>query len=257
MDKAIIGGTGVYDIGDACRSVTVETCYGLVDVSIVNIEGEEICFLARHGKKHGTPPHKINYRANMMALKELGVKFVYSTAAVGSCNENFMPGDAVIISDFIDQTKVRALTIYEGDDGRVMHTDMSDPYCSMLREQLKTEAAKQDFKIKDGKAVYVCTDGPRFETRAEIKSYINLGGDLVGMTNVPEVVIAKELGLCYSAVGIITNWCTGFKNEEITFEDIQGALTKNKEKLTSMFIQIFKGGLTQENCKCKNAVMEL
>ena len=115
MKKAIIGGTGVYSIGKESYTKLVETKYGNVEVDVLNIDGEEIVFLARHGKEHSTPPHLINYRANMMALSTLGVKFVYATVAVGSCNENYAPGDVVVIKDFMDFTKQRSITFFEGE----------------------------------------------------------------------------------------------------------------------------------------------
>lgn len=253
--KAIIGGTGVYDTGHNTTIKKVKTKYEEVELDIINIEGEDIVFLARHGKGHSAPPHLINYRANMMALKELGVKYIYGTAAVGSCNENYIPGDVVVIKDFIDFTKLRPMTFFEGGNEPVKHVDMSDPYCKNLREKFYNESKKHELEIK-GDAVYVCTEGPRFETGAEIRMYKSLGGDVVGMTNVPEVVLAKELGMCYSTIGIITNWCTGISGE-IELHDIQGAMNRNKEKITEVFIEIFKQGLDQEQCKCNNSIIEL
>lgn len=256
MEKAIIGGTGVYDIGEGSFSKIVDTEYGEVEVDIVKVNDEEVVFLARHGKKHSTPPHLINYRANMKALKKLGIKYIYATAAVGSCNENYAPGDVVVINNFMDFTKVRSVTFYDGGKLGVKHTDMSDPYCENLRKKFYDEAVNQQIDIK-GDAVYVCTEGPRFETEYEIKMYKQLGGDVVGMTNVPEVILAKELGMCYSAIGVITNWCTGINNEEIELHDIQGALAENKEKITKAFLKVFKEGLNQENCMCDKAIIEL
>lgn len=255
MKKAIIGGTGVYDIGEGSYSKVVETKYGKVEVDIVNIKGEEIVFLARHGKGHSTPPHLINYRANIKALEQLGVKYIFSTAAVGSCNENYTPGDVVVINNFIDFTKQRPVTFFEGGDEPVKHTDMGDPYCKNLRTKFYESAKLEAIDIK-GDAVYVCTEGPRFETAYEIKMYKSLGGDVVGMTNVPEVVLAKELGMCYATVGIITNWCTGVKGE-ITLHDIQGTLSVNKEKISRTFLRVFSGKLNQEHCNCKNAIITL
>lgn len=255
MKKAIIGGTGVYNIGkDSCTEI-VETKYGRVEVDIVNINGEEIAFLARHGKGHSIPPHLINYRANMRALERLGVKYIYATAAVGSCNENYAPGDVVVIKDFIDFTKQRPFTFFEGGDEPVRHTDMGDPYCRNLRNKFYEAAKLESIEIK-GDAVYICTEGPRFETGSEIKMYKMLGGDVVGMTNVPEVVLAKELGMCYAAVGIITNWCTGVKGD-ITLHDIQGTLSANKEKISKAFLRVFSGELDQKQCGCNNAIIEL
>lgn len=256
MLKAIIGGTGVYDVGENCYSKTVATEYGNVEVDIATINGEEIIFLARHGKGHSNPPHLVNYKANMKALEQLGVKFIYTTAAVGSCNMKYKPGDVVVIKDFLDFTKSRPLTFYEGGEEGVIHTDMSDPYCKNLREKFYNTAKEMEIDVK-GDAVYTCTEGPRFETSTEIKMYMQLGGDVVGMTNVPEVVLAKELGMCYSAVGIITNWCTGIENEEITLNDIMGALADNKEKVTKAFIKIFQGNLDQEKCMCSKSTMKL
>ena len=254
MEKAIIGGTGVYNAGEGISKI-VKTKYGEVELDILNIHGEEIVFLARHGKGHSVPPHLINYRANIMALKEIGVKYIYSTAAVGSCNENFEPGDVVVIRDFLDFTKGRVNTFFEGGNESVKHVDMSDPYCKNLREKFYNMAKEEGLNIK-GDAVYVCTEGPRFETAQEIKMFKALGGDVVGMTSVPEVVLAKELGMCYSTIGIISNWCTGITGE-ITFHDIQGAMEKNKSKVTEIFIKIFSGNLNQEGCNCKNSIVEL
>lgn len=255
MNKAIIGGTGVYDLGTGSYSKVVETKYGNVEVDIVNINGEEIAFLARHGKEHSTPPHLINYRANMKALEQLGVKYIYATAAVGSCNQNYAPGDVVVINNFIDFTKQRPITFFEGGDEPVKHTDMGEPYCTNLRNKFYEAAKAEAIDIK-GDTVYICTEGPRFETEYEVKMYKSLGGDVIGMTNVPEVVLAKELGLCYAAVGIITNWCTGIKGE-ITLHDIQGTLSANKEKISKAFLRVFSQELNQQHCNCQNAIIEL
>lgn len=256
MEKAIIGGTGVYDVAGNSYSKTVSTKYGEVQVDVVEINGEEIVFLARHGKGHSVPPHLINYRANMQALHQLGVKYIYSTVAVGSCNDQYAPGDVVVINDFMDFTKVRPITFYEGGEEGVVHTDMSDPYCKNLRSLFYSVADSLEISIK-GEGVYVCTEGPRFETASEIQFYKKIGGDVVGMTNVPEVVLAKELGMCYSAVGIVTNWCTGVTGGEIVLHDIQGAMNTNKEKITSAFINILSNKLNQENCKCNQSTMRL
>ncbi len=255
MNKAIIGGTGVYDAGEESYNKIVKTKYGEVELDVLTIDGEEIVFLARHGKDHSVPPHLINYRANMMALKEIGIKYIYATAAVGSCNENYGPGDIVVIKDFLDFTKSRPITFFEGGDEPVRHVDMGDPYCKNLREKFYDIAKKEGIEIK-GDAVYVCTEGPRFETSSEIKMYKNIGGDVVGMTNVPEVVLAKELGMCYATVGIISNWCTGIVGD-ITSHDIQGPLASNKEKLTKAFIEVFKEDLDQDHCNCNNSIVEL
>ncbi len=257
MRKAIIGGTGVYDLAGKCKQEMVQTSYGDVMVDIVSYKGQEIVFLARHGKEHSVPPHLINYRANMKALQHLGVTHVYATCAVGSCNQDYAPGDVVVMRDFMDFTKSRPVTFYEGDEG-VLHTDMSEPYCHVLVEKFYQKSVEHNIKIK-GKAVYVCTEGPRFETAAEIDFYHRNKGDVVGMTNVPEVVLAKELGMCYAAIGIITNYCTGFNNtEEIGLDEIYAALSDNKEKITSCALEILiDEKLNQDECQCAHAVLGL
>lgn len=253
--KAIIGGTGVYSAGHNKREEKVKTIYGQVNLDILNIEGEDIVFLARHGKSHSVPPHLINYRANMMALKEVGVNYIYATAAVGSCNDNYAPGDVVIITDFIDYTKVRPVTFFEGGNEPVKHVDMSDPYCKNMREKFTREAKNMDLDIK-GNAVYASTEGPRFETASEIKMFKRSGCDVVGMTTVPEVVLAKELGMCYATIGIITNWCTGISGE-IELHDIQGSVDKNREEITDICIKVFSQGLDKDHCNCGNAIIQL
>jgi 5'-methylthioadenosine phosphorylase len=256
LEKAIIGGTGVYGVSKEGSSKTIHTKYGDAFVDIVEIEGQEIVFLARHGKGHSVPPHLINYRANMKALEELGVKYIYSTAAVGSCNERYAPGDVVVIKDFMDFTKSRPMTFYEGGEDGVIHTDMSQPYCRNLIS--KFYEVSKEFKIDiRGEGVYACTEGPRFETASEIRMYKAMGCDVVGMTNVPEVVLAKELGMCYSAVGIVTNWCTGIGPNDIVLHDIQESVGKNKELITNAFIRVFSGKLAQDDCKCVNSRLRL
>jgi 5'-methylthioadenosine phosphorylase len=256
MLKAIIGGTGVYDIVDKMSEKAVWTEYGEVLIDVVEVQDEEIAFLARHGKNHSVPPHLINYRANMKALKKVGVKYVYSTAAVGSMNEKYKPGSIVVIKDFMDFTKSRPSTFYEGKEKGVVHVDMREPYCRNLIKLFYEEAKKENLPIA-GEGVYVCTEGPRFETASEIKMYKSLGGDVVGMTNVPEVVLAKELGMCYSTVGIVTNWCSGIDNLDTAIHDISQAIGDKKEKITKIFTEIFKRELDQENCKCNKSFIRL
>jgi len=236
--KAIIGGTGLYETGEKVTKRIVDTDYGKVELDILDMGGEEVAFLARHGKEHSIPPHLVNYRANLMALKQLGVSHIFATAAVGSCNLNYAPGDLVSLKDFIDFTKSRPMTFFEGGEKKVKHVDMSQPYSKELKEVFYKVAEELELEIK-GEAVYVCTEGPRFETASEIKMYQSLGGDVVGMTNVPEVVLANELEIEYFCIGIITNWCTGFKGD-IFFHHIEDYVEKNKHKLTKTFLKAFK-----------------
>ncbi len=256
MRKAIIGGTGVYDAFDHAKTQSILTAFGEVTYDLVTTDGIEIVFLARHGINHNMPPHKINYRANMMALKMLEVDEIYATCAVGSMNDDFEPGSVVLITDFLDFTKNRVQTFFDGNGTLVAHVEMTDPYCRALRKRFEDTAHEFGIDYK-GEAVYVCTEGPRFETAAEIKMYRQMGGDVVGMTNIPESVLAKELGLCYSAVGVITNWCTGIEGKAIEGHQIDASMKKNKVKLTQLFIKLLKSSDTHRTCHCDRSLIIL
>lgn len=254
---AIIGGTGIYNLGSQVYNQQISTPYGEVQVTVKTLEDnqKEIVFLPRHGTDHNTPPHRVNYRANLWALHQIGVTHVFATNAVGSLNPRYKPGELVIFTDFIDFTKNRPSTFYEGQDG-VIHTSMADPYCSALRKIISEEAPKDGVTLA-GEAIYVGTEGPRFETAAEIRMYRQLGADVVGMTGVPEVVLAKELGLCYAGVGIITNWATGIAHDH-RLDEIMEAVNQNKADLTNLFARIISTvELDQANCECSRACMKM
>lgn len=258
MKYAIIGGTGLYSLAGNIREVSVDTPYGRIDFSVMEKDGKEIVFLPRHGKNHNKPPHLINYLGNMWALKDFGVEFIFATVAVGSTRPDIIPGDLVLLRDFIDFTKSRPMTYYDGSSG-VVHVSMNEPYCGMLCEKIlkgniNNKAIK---KIRDN-IVYVCTEGPRFETAAEISFYNQIGGDVVGMTNVPEVVLAKELSMCYSAVGVVTNMCTGLAGIEATGQEILSIVNVRKDELTSLFIDtILKEELVTDSCNCRSALIRV
>ncbi|MDO5037974.1 MAG: MTAP family purine nucleoside phosphorylase [Tissierellia bacterium] len=202
MTFAIIGGTGFEDPFKEAPSQEIKTPFGPVD--LLAPQDEDFYFLSRHGRNHGLAPHKINYRANIWALKELGVDFVYGICAVGSLKEDLAPGSICLAKDFIDQTWGREDTFFDGDFRPLAHLEMTQPYSPYLNELFEESWGQELFR-----AVYLCTQGPRFESAAEIKVYQLMGAHVVGMTNVPEVVLAKELGLHYSLVCHVTNLCTG------------------------------------------------
>lgn len=258
MKYAIIGGTGVYSLGGNIREVNVKTPYGEIEFNVMEVSGKEIVFLPRHGKNHDRPPHLVNYLGNMWALKDFGVEFIFSTVAVGSTRSDILPGDLVLLRDFLDFTKSRNMTYYDGSSG-VVHVSMQEPYCGMLCDKIlkSHDLGKTAGKIRDN-IVYVCTEGPRFETAAEIKFYSQIGGDVVGMTNVPEVVLAKELAMCYCAVGVVTNMCTGLVQKEATGTEIISIVKANKEELTNLFVDIIlKGDLATDACGCRSALIRV
>lgn len=252
IDRALIGGTGIKNLYD--KKIEVDTKYGKVKMGIIEKKGRGIAFLSRHGEEHSVPPHSINYRANIAALKELGVKYVLATAAVGSCNESFIPGSVLLMKDFLDFTKGRDCTFFDGADGVVAHVDMSKPYCENLRKVIISRFSGKRIHLDEG--VYVCTEGPRFESASEIKFYRSIGGDVVGMTGIPELVLAREMGMCYASVGIVSNWCTGFNEFSHTKEELDKNLSKLNETVISVLKDVLeKEELNQDKCKCSDSLL--
>lgn len=257
MEKAIIGGTGVYSVYETKEMLDVETKYGNVEITVLDVDGEEIAFLPRHGKDHSTPPHAINYRANMMALQQIGVKYVYGLVTSGSLVTEVPVGSIVVIDDFIDFTIGREETFFDGEDNRVVHTDMGEPYCNQMRNIFIECAKENNVDIIDN-GVYVCFKGPRFETKAEIRMFNMLGGTLIGMTNIPEVVLAKELGLCYSAIGLISNMGCGMQEQSVSSVNHGEVITDAKNDTIKIIFDAFKSKkFTQDDCVCTTSTIEL
>ncbi len=228
------------------REQRIQTAYG--SVRVYHLEGlsTEAVFLPRHGLSHDTPPHAINYRANLKALECLGVKRVLAVNAVGSISEEISPLDLVLLSDFIDFTSNRESTFFGGGKQGVEHVDMSSPYCPYLRKSLLDLAPKFDLSIHSH-GVYVCTNGPRLESPAEIKMFGLLGGDVVGMTGLPEVVLAKELGLCYAAVAFSINWAAGIQ-ESVEFVSDSSGLDRMRRNLIQLLTDTIAATSDAECC---------
>ncbi len=202
----IITGTGVTEHFDLSRPRTVGTRFGRATVFVDEKAGYVV--VPRHGPGHRSPPQAINYRANIAALEQLGVTDVIATSAVGSMSRKFRVGEAGLVEQFLDFTKNRVTTFFEKE---VVHTDMTYPYSRRLNRVLSSAAERVGIVLSQH-LVYVCAEGPRFETAAEIRMYKMLGGDVVGMTGVPEVVLANELKLEYASVVIATNWAAGMQS---------------------------------------------
>ncbi|MDF2874551.1 MAG: S-methyl-5-thioinosine phosphorylase, partial [Sporomusa sp.] len=232
MKIAIIGGTGVYDprILDNIRDQEIATPYGVVRFKSGEYAGKEVAFIPRHGSSHSIPPHLINYRANIWAIKKLGVQNIIATTAVGSLNLDMKPGDFVLIDQFLDFVKNRTTTFYEGGDRGVVHVDVTTPYCPTVRNVLTTAAQNLGISIHQ-QGTYVCTEGPRFETPAEIKMFAKFGGDVVGMTNVPEVVLAREAEMCYATVSMVTNFAAGISPQPLTHHEVLETMQGNAENI--------------------------
>jgi 5'-methylthioadenosine phosphorylase len=186
---AVVGGSGLESLLHGTRQVRVGTLYGPAPLISIGFMGEEeVAFLPRHGPKHDLPPHRVNYRANLSALKRLGVERIIATNAVGGINADYEPGDLSIPADIIDMTKSRSATFFDGP--LVTHIDVSQPYCPELRKVMLDASKGGNVKVWDG-SVLVATEGPRYETPAEIRMLEKLGGDLVGMTGAPETFLAR------------------------------------------------------------------
>ncbi len=234
MRTAIIGGTGFYAIpGAVFHEQIVETPYGRALVFQGEEEFADLFFLARHGVRHSVPPHRINYRANIKALEQLGVKRVLATFAVGSLRMNIPPLALVAVDQFLDFTQNRTHTFYDDEREGFAHTDMTHPLCSGLRAGLVRQAEARALSIL-ASGTYVCTNGPRLETAAEIRMFAQLGGDVVGMTGVPEIPLARELGLHYAALAYVINYGAGVQAERVAF--INDGLNALKDQVIKLFI---------------------
>ena len=212
----VISGTGVTEQFEVTDRRTVRTRYG--PAAVYPARDGSYYLLPRHGIGHGIPPHMVNYRANMSALKHLGVRSIISTSAVGSMNRRFAVGRLGLVDQFIDFTSRRGGTFF---DDAVRHVDMTSPYSQRINSALQRAAGAEGMKLHTG-LVYVCVEGPRFETAAEIRMFRRLGGDVVGMTGVPEVVLAREAGIEYSSIAVATNWAAGMQDSVSHEEVLQG-----------------------------------
>ena len=217
---AVIGGTGVIGHFGLGKRLDLETPFG----EAVAFEAEDGGYfvLPRHGPEHSVPPHRINYRANIAALEELGVDEVVATSAVGSMNRKFRVGQMGLVEQFLDFTKRRDGTFF---DDSVHHTDVTNPYDAGLNAKLRKAAESLGMKVRTG-LVYVCAEGPRFESAAEVRMFRNLGGDVVGMTGVPEVVLANEKGMHYASVVVATNWAAGMQRK-VSHEEVLKVMKKS------------------------------
>jgi len=245
MPVAIIAGTAIYEIpGISLREEIIETPYGTALIYRGEREYDDLIFLARHGIKHDTPPHKVNYRANIKALEILGVKRVLAANAVGSINEQIPPLGLALLTDFLDFTSNREKTFFDGGDSGVKHVDMSIPYCPVLNKRLLELAPSFQLDLYPN-AIYVSTNGPRLESPAEIRMFAQLGGDVVGMTGIPEATLAKELDLCYAAVAFSVDWAAGIE-KTIQFVGASKGFDSLKSSLLALFIETLKTTSDQE-----------
>ena len=253
----IFGGTGIYDSGllSESKEIIVETPFGKTSDSITLgiFKGRKVAFMPRHGKKHTIPPHLINFRANIWAFKEMGVKRVIAPSAVGSLKEELKPGEVVIPSQFIDFTKSRKTTFFEGD--KVIHISVADPFCPELQNVVSEVAKKINLSIHR-QATYVCIEGPRFSTRAESKFYKDIiGADIIGMTLVPECQLAREAQMCYVSISTVTDYDV-WAEKPVTAKEVLETLSKNVHTTKNILSLLLDLIPQQRGCVCHKAFEE-
>ena len=243
---AIIGGSGLTKLAnlDVTHREVMRTPYGDPSgaVTFGQLGGQSVAFLARHGYGHTIPPHEVNYRANLWALHKIGASGVVSVASVGSIRADLKPGDIVIPHQLIDYTWGRKSTYHEGCGVAVRHVDFTDPYDPALRQQLIEAAARAGMTVSDA-AVYAVTQGPRLETAAEIDRFERDGADLVGMTAMPEAVLARELGLPYAAINLVANYAAGRADSRhgISFDAIEQVLQESMGRVRTIIAALVGG----------------
>ncbi len=247
---AVVGGSGLEALFSQAEPLRVGTPYGLPSpISTGKIDGRRIIFVNRHGPDHIIPPHRVNYHANIFALHHLEVHRIIATNAVGAINRRFKPGDFVIPNDFLDFTKSRKVTFY---DRPVTHIDMSEPYCPEIRSTLD-KALEKTGNIGWNAAVLAVTEGPRYETPAEIKMLRNLECDVVGMTGIPEAVLSRELGMCYASLACVSNMAAGLqKRQSVT--DVTDMSEKTQPRIKEVLIEAILSLPETRGCTCAHAL---
>lgn len=252
----VIGGSGLYDLPGLTRirEYKLYTPYGAPSDNIIigELNGRTIAFLPRHGRGHKYPPHRVNYRANIWALKSIGVKWIIAFSAVGSLRADYRPGDFVVPDQFIDMTKgIRDFTFFES--GIVAHVSMADPFCEHLR-RIILDAAKnvEELTIHD-KGTYICIEGPRFSTRAESRIWKNVfKADIIGMTLVPEINLACEAQICYATIAMITDYDV-WAEKPVTAEEVIRVMNENTrkaKKLLPLIIERIPDKPDERMCSC-------
>lgn len=252
----IIGGSGLYEMQGLSdvKSVSMETPWGKPssDMLTGTLGGAQMVFLPRHGTGHTVSPSEINFRANIYAMKTMGVEWIISVSAVGSLKEEIEPGHIVIPDQFIDNTKRRPSTFFEG--GMVAHASMADPVCSVLSDCLREASLGSGATVHPG-GTYVCIEGPQFSTRAESHLYRKWGADIIGMTAMPEAKLAREAEICYCTIALCTDYdCWNEGHDDVTVSDIIEIMNKNVEAAKKIVAAAVDAIPQERECPCEGAL---
>lgn len=230
---------------------SVATRFGSAEVVQTRIGDRDVIFVPRHGPTHSTPPAQINYRAQIAALRKMGVEAVIGVCAVGSLRTDLAAGALAVLGDFIDLTKRRQDTFFDASGESVVHTDFSQPYCPVISEVLVNACSLVGASCESG-AVYVGVEGPRYETPAEIRLYASWGGDVIGMTNLPEAVLAREAGLCYGAIAVVTNLAAGLSPTPLNHDEVRSVVAAASDTLKRILLQAVASVPERRNCSCRD-----
>ncbi|SCK39437.1 methylthioadenosine phosphorylase [Streptomyces sp. WMMB 714] len=258
----VVGGSGFYSFLDDVTEVTVDTPYGSPSDSLFlgEIDGRRVAFLPRHGRKHHLPPHRINYRANMWALRSAGVRQVLGPCAVGGLREEHGPGTLLIPDQLVDRTKTRVQTYFDGEalpDGsvpNVVHLTFADPYCEAGRQACLSAARDHGWAAVDGGTLCV-VEGPRFSTRAESRWHAAQGWSVVGMTGHPEAALARELGLCYASLTLVTDLDAGAETGEgVSHEEVLRVFGENVGRLRNVLFDAVAKLPVERSCGCSESL---
>ena len=252
-ELAVIGGSGLYALLDGATEHLVETPYGAPSdpVTIAEIAGRPVAFLPRHGRDHRYPPHLIPYRANLWALRSLGVRQILAPCAVGGLRPELGPGTFVVPDQLVDRTSGRVQTYY---DRGAVHVSFADPYCPDGRRTLLDAARRHGVEARDGGTVVV-VEGPRFSTRAESRWFADIGGSVVNMTGHPEAVLARELAICYSSIALVTDLDAGVEGEHgVTQEEVFRVFGENTGRLRELLLDAVTMLPVERSCACPQAL---
>ena len=250
----VIGGSGFYSFVSGARAVPVETPFGPPSEPphVGTVAGRRVAFLPRHGRDHRLPPHRVDYRANLWALRAVGVRQVLAPCAVGSMLPELGPGSLVVPDQVIDRTWGRAHTVYDAV-GPVVHVPFADPYCPRGRQVAIDAADSTGWPARpDGTLVVV--NGPRFSSRAESRWHAASGAHIVGMTGMPEASIARELALCYTSLAVVTDLDAGFEHGAgVTYEEVMSTFAASIDRLKAVLTDAVRG-LPDDDCQCRHVL---
>jgi len=253
VEIGIIGGSGIYDpqILEDIKEIKVYTPFGKTSslLSVGYYKDRKIAFIPRHGYKHQIPPHRIPFRANIWALKELGVNRIIAPSAVGSLREDYRPSEFVIVDQFIDRTKCRVDTFYEG--GQICHISVAEPFCPELRHVFINTAKENKIPVHE-KGTYLCIQGPRFSTKAESTLFRSWDIDVIGMTLYPEIALSREVEICYVSVAMITDYDV-WADKTVSTREILNTMSENVNKFKKLIIEAIPRILKVQQCPCSEA----